>query len=53
MERDESFYRLTQPETFKAGQRSGIHMTVMLALKLAFRIVLVVALAVVALAVFA
>ena len=52
MERDESFYRLTQPEAFKAGQRSGIHMTVMLALKLAFRIVLVVSVAVVALAVF-
>ena len=50
--KDESFYHLTQPDAFKAGQRSGIHITVMLALKLSFRIVLVVSLAIGVLAVF-
>lgn len=53
MDKDELHHRLTHPEAFKAGQRSGIHMAVMLALKLAFRIVLVISGAVVALAVFA
>lgn len=46
MDKKELHHRLTQPEAFRAGQRSGIHMTLMLAGKLAFRITLVIALAV-------
>ncbi len=43
---------LVDDKSFKAGQRSGIHMTLMLAGKLAFRITLVIALAVGVLVVF-
>ncbi len=51
MDKKEMHHRLTQPEAFRAGQRSGVHMTLKLAGKLAFRITLVIALAVGVLAV--
>lgn len=51
MDKNEMHHRLTHPEAFRAGQRSGIHMTLMLAAKLAFRITLVIALAIGVLAV--
>jgi hypothetical protein len=49
----DEIYVLTHPEAFKAGQRSGIHLTVMFIAKMAFRLTLVIALGMIALAVFA
>jgi hypothetical protein len=53
MNKDELHHRLTNAEAFKAGQRSGIHLTLTFAAKLAARIVIVIALGMIALAVFA
>lgn len=51
-EKDQIQYqRMVNPKAFRAGQKDAIHEVVKLALKLAFRIILVIALAVGVLAV--